>query len=172
MDKKEDKIDKLIKYWTSFNTNLGKILFFGPIIIALLVVIYVGIKFKDKIIQQFIGQESFLPSSENESIEKLDSAINYSKIPHELHKWIDILKNEMKPSTKRKLLDMKETELILLHRGYGMYIRNKWLWGNRNPELTSYFLRKGINHPDTMSMELIKYLWHDIQKDKKIYHSQ
>ena len=70
---------------------------------------------------------------------------------------------------QKKLLEMKEPDLFKLHRGYGMYIRSKWLWRSRSPELNGYFLREDINRPDTMSMELVKYLWHDIQKvERKI----
>ena len=57
---------------------------------------------------------------------------------------------------------MAESELIVLHHGFGTGIRNKWLRGNRDPELIRFFREKKINEPDEMSMVLIQALWRDL----------
>ena len=57
---------------------------------------------------------------------------------------------------------MAKSELILLHHGYGTGIRNKWLWGDRDPELVGFFQDRGIDHPDGMSMIIIEALWYDL----------
>jgi len=73
---------------------------------------------------------------------------------------------KLERETPRKTLDlittMAESDLVLLHHGYGTWIRNKWLWGRRDRKLVDYFLSKGINHPDAMSSVLIRELWEDL----------
>jgi hypothetical protein len=57
---------------------------------------------------------------------------------------------------------MAESELILLHHGYGTAIRNRWIHGKRDPAIVQFFLAHKIAHPDDMSMILIKALWLDL----------
>lgn len=45
---------------------------------------------------------------------------------------------DLKKDTPSKNLDyirgLAEDDLILLHHGYGTYIRNRWLWGDRETQ--------------------------------------
>ena len=60
---------------------------------------------------------------------------------------------------------MAKSELILLHDGYGMAIRNKWLHGNRDRKLINFFHEKGIEDPDDASMVIIDALWGDLNRN-------
>jgi hypothetical protein len=73
---------------------------------------------------------------------------------------------DLKKDAPSKDLDyvrgLAEDDLVLLHHGYGTYIRNRWLWGGRDPALVKFFKDKGMRHPDGMSMVLIRALWFDL----------
>ncbi len=63
------------------------------------------------------------------------------------------------------LRSMKKTDLISLHLGLGMSIRNMFeLWSNESPLLADL----GGGHPDGASNRLIELLWEDLQNDKQI----
>lgn len=87
----------------------------------------------------------------------------YAKAEPILQQYVAELRKETPYSSLEKISKFKKNELIKLHHGYGTWIRNKWLWGNRNQKLISYFQSKGFKHPDDMSMELIRALWEDLQ---------
>lgn len=79
--------------------------------------------------------------------------------------YIAELKKEAKPADLEYLTAMARDELILLHHGFGTGIRNKWLWGNRDPKLLAFFREKGYSHPDDMSMAMIEALWVDLNRN-------
>ncbi len=81
-----------------------------------------------------------------------------------LRPYIAKLKKDTAPKTLKEIVAMSEDRLGLLHFGYGTWIRNKWLWGNRNPKLVQFFLDHGVNHPDEMSSVLIHALWEDLNQ--------
>lgn len=59
----------------------------------------------------------------------------------------------------------KDEVLGKYHMGLGMWIRNNWgLWGGSR--LQTYFLRRGITHPDEMSSIILDY-YHDCLNGKK-----
>lgn len=60
---------------------------------------------------------------------------------------------------------MRETDLIALHLSLGKWIRNKWLWGDRDPKLVQFFRDKGISDPEAMSMHLIDVFWRQLNKE-------
>jgi hypothetical protein len=95
-----------------------------------------------------------------------------SSIPNEeiaksafLQPCVDELMTHTPPADLDRIRTMAESELWLFHHGYGTGIRNKWLWGNRNPELVRFFQDNGIAHPDDMSMVLIEALWHALNSN-------
>jgi len=50
------------------------------------------------------------------------------------------------------------SETILYHHGLGTWLRNNWgLWGGSR--LQSYFIAKGIKHPDSMSATILEYYY-------------
>ena len=79
-----------------------------------------------------------------------------------LRPYVLQLKKSTPADDLRKITGMAESELILLHHGLGTGIRNKWLRGNRDPELIRFFREKKINDPDEMSIILIEALWRDL----------
>jgi hypothetical protein len=79
-----------------------------------------------------------------------------------LRPYVEELKTNTPLADLDRIRTMAESELTLLHHGYGTGVRNKWLWGNRDPELLRFFHDKGIDHPDDMSMVIIQALWYDL----------
>ncbi len=79
-----------------------------------------------------------------------------------LASYVQQLKDSTSAEDLRAITAMAESELILLHHGYGTGIRNRWIHGNRDPELIQYFRGIGINEPDEASMVIIEALWIDL----------
>lgn len=82
-----------------------------------------------------------------------------------LKPYVAQLKESTSPEYLREIRDMAKSELILLHFGLGMGIRNQWLWGNRDPALINFFRTNGIADPDGASMVIIEALWDDLNSD-------
>jgi hypothetical protein len=79
-----------------------------------------------------------------------------------LRPYVERLKKETPKDNLNRISAMAKSELIELHLGYGMWIRNTWIRGDRDPALVQFFQSKGINDPDEMSMILIEALWQDL----------
>jgi hypothetical protein len=79
-----------------------------------------------------------------------------------LRPYVEKLKKQTPKDNLNRISAMAKSELILLHLNYGMWIRNTWIRGNRDPALVQFFQSKGINDPDEMSMILIEALWQDL----------
>jgi hypothetical protein len=79
-----------------------------------------------------------------------------------LRPYVEQLKKSTPPDDLAQITAMAESELILLHHGYGTAIRNRWIHGKRDPAIVQFFLAHKIAHPDDMSMILIKALWLDL----------
>ena len=86
--------------------------------------------------------------------------------PLEQHSFLKPYAARLKADTSASDLDsiarMRREDLIVLHHGYGTGIRNKWLWGDREPALVEFFRKHGVTHPDEMSMVLIYALWREV----------
>lgn len=79
--------------------------------------------------------------------------------------YINLLKQETPPKTLHEILALPRSELARIHFGYGTRIRNKWLWGEQDPDLIAYFKSKGVTHPDTMSSKIIEALWENLNQE-------
>lgn len=79
--------------------------------------------------------------------------------------YINVLKQETPPKALQEIVALPRSELARIHFGYGTRIRNKWLWGDRDPQLTARFKSQGISHPDDMSGKIIEALWDDLNKN-------
>ena len=85
----------------------------------------------------------------------MNSKEKYS-ISIEVQSWIEVMDEDEQELFKNST----EKDLIQFHMGLGRYIRNEFLWKNTNykPEI-----RDGVdyskNHPDNLSMEIIKMVW-------------
>jgi hypothetical protein len=55
--------------------------------------------------------------------------------------------------------NLKEDDLSELHFTLGLNIRNKWIRGNRNPELVKYFHDLGLFNPDDISGVILQNYW-------------
>ena len=79
-----------------------------------------------------------------------------SYIPRDLEEAVLALDKLISEEEKNELCKMGEDEfLAATHLGIGMYLRNEWgLW--KKSELSKYFRRRGIFHPDDMSGEILK----------------
>src|SRR5688572_1658860 len=79
-----------------------------------------------------------------------------------LRPFLATLRAETSAENLKRIAALDEDDLIVLHASYGRTIRNKWLWGDREPALINYFRERGINHPDGMSQALIVALWKEL----------
>lgn len=76
---------------------------------------------------------------------------------------ISRLSTELPQSEKAKLAAMARDELIQLHLGFGMGIRNEFgLWVG-NFALIESCSGSPATHPDDVSMTIIERLWDDLQ---------
>jgi hypothetical protein len=80
-----------------------------------------------------------------------------------LRPYVAQLKNDLPATERSKLAAFADEDLIQLHDGYGMGIRNRWLCDDRDKQLFAFFDTNGIHHPDDMSMVLIRALWLDLR---------
>ena len=78
--------------------------------------------------------------------------------PKTIDEAVDFVISEMSEEVRDKMKQMHEDELIGFHFSLGTWIRNNLgLWGDNNELLESKeFLS---NHPDDISMEIIKAVW-------------
>ena len=82
-----------------------------------------------------------------------------------LRPYVEKMKKLTDAPSLEKIRRTPEKDLALLHFGYGMHLRNLWLWGERDPALVQFFRSKGVDHPDGMSMVLIRALWQDLNRE-------
>ena len=83
------------------------------------------------------------------------------KVPQTLEECFEFFRKEMPLTDIQALLAIEDqNQLFQFHHGLGQWIRNTWgLWTGpyeKNPLKASL---KHLEHPDEMSMEIIKYCW-------------
>ncbi len=81
-----------------------------------------------------------------------------------LRPYVEQLKKTTSAADLRRITARSKSELITLHHGYGTGIRNRWLRGDRDPELVRFFRANKIADPDEMSMVIIEALWLDLNR--------
>lgn len=89
-----------------------------------------------------------------------------SKMTEEyINEIVDDLENGLTKGEIRSLKSCPESELIMYHHSAGRYIRNTYkLWTYEwEPELIDG-VDHSPNHPDAVSMKIIKLLWARLQK--------
>ncbi len=95
-------------------------------------------------------------------------SINGFYIPNNLEECFIELNKLLKPKDIETIKNLKDRdETILYHHGFGTWLRNNWgLWGGSR--LQQYLLKKGVNHPDSMSSIILEYYydWLNMQNDK------
>lgn len=71
----------------------------------------------------------------------------------------DILKNQLKSEQIKEFQAIPEDDLIMLHHGFGMWIRNHYLlWDSENPH-TDGSDAQGDKFPDQVSQAIIEKMW-------------
>lgn len=91
----------------------------------------------------------------NQLPKNLEEAITYFKI-----RWNDSIKNEFKNKPE-------DDAVSACHFGVGMWIRNEWLRGDRNPVFSKYFQDLGVHDMDEISSIVLVAL-HRSLNGKKI----
>lgn len=95
-------------------------------------------------------------------------SINGLYIPKNLEECFLELNKLLKPKDIEAIKNLKDrNETILYHHGFGTWLRNNWgLWGGSR--LQQYLIKKGIDHPDSMSATILEYYydWLHGQNDK------
>jgi hypothetical protein len=95
-------------------------------------------------------------------------SINGLYIPKNLEECFLELNKLLKPKDIEEIKNLKDrNETILYHHGFGTWLRNNWgLWGGSR--LQQYLIKKGIDHPDSMSATILEYYydWLHGQNDK------
>jgi hypothetical protein len=79
-----------------------------------------------------------------------------------LRTYVQQLEKSTSSADLHEIASMSKSDLIFLLHGYGTGIRNRWLHGNRDPELIRFFHNKGIVEPEGASMVIIEALWYDL----------
>lgn len=86
-------------------------------------------------------------------------SINGLYIPENLAVCFPTLDSLLTPKQRAdfKALPSRDAT-IRYHHGLGMWLRNNWsLWGGSR--LQTYFLRRGIGHPDAMTPVILEHYW-------------
>lgn len=104
---------------------------------------------------------------ECERVEKLskkeDKNARFKKgVPETLDEAVRFLEKKLNKKDVERFKKSDDNDLVSLHMGFGMSLRNGWgLWGGRS-KLSYFFLSRGITHPDNMSSVIMssfsKYL--------------
>lgn len=77
---------------------------------------------------------------------------------------INLIFSELSEAEKKHLASKRKDELIGLHLGWGMAIRN-WLglWSPYSEIIRDFGTRTTNNHPDDVSMYIIEKIWEKLQ---------
>ncbi|MCA0395175.1 MAG: hypothetical protein LCH70_13850 [Proteobacteria bacterium] len=108
-------------------------------------------------------EADFLPSDREALAQALDDARRRLTLPGTLEEAVEDVLGELDEKSKISLREMKRDDLIGLHFGFGMALRNELgLWGGNQPLLESICGGKSC-HPDDASMKIIEALWERLQ---------
>lgn len=89
---------------------------------------------------------------------KQDS-INGFYIPRDLKDCFITLDSILSEEDKKAIKEFEDRyETIMLHHGFGTWLRNNWgLWSGSR--LQQYFIERKINHPDSMSSVILEFYY-------------
>lgn len=76
---------------------------------------------------------------------------------------LDTIFNELAVEDLNIIQNMKYDNLIALHSGLGMWIRNTFGFWHEDNALTNSGLYDDDKHPDNLSFSMIQRMWHIIQ---------
>lgn len=81
---------------------------------------------------------------------------NKLKIPATVENAYEMLDEMLTKREKSSLKKATQEELLLMHFGLGLRIRNEWLYPETEGGLMKLFLDNGVIHQDSMSMFIIE----------------
>ncbi len=108
----------------------------------------------------------------------LTSCKSQIRLPKNLDEAVLYFQQKWTGKELDKFKNMSEKEaLIEIHFGTGQWIRNNWVYGNRDTVLRNYFHSLGVFHPDDISAIILISLHrtlnkNDIELSKQIEHYQ
>ena len=80
------------------------------------------------------------------------------RLPENLQECLDQLEQELAPDELEKIKNHSEEQLVFLHFGLSMWIRNNWgLW--EDSALTEWFRKRGVDMADDISGVIVKCFW-------------
>ena len=92
------------------------------------------------------------------------------RMPRTYEDAVEVLLSELSDKDRTALTGMSRDELIGLHFGLGLSVRNRWLWGGDGELLVSCAERGGrvgveraLMHPDGASSLIIEGVWERLQ---------
>ena len=95
----------------------------------------------------------------------MTSSPDSSAWPRSLDAAVEKLLTSMSEADKEHLRSMPEHDLISLHMGWAMGIRNDFgLWAGNDELLDSC----GSLHPDDASMAIVHAVWERLQRDRQM----
>jgi hypothetical protein len=104
----------------------------------------------------------------------LTSCKSQTTLPKNLDEAVSYLQQKWSNTELANFKNKPEQDAVTeLHLSAGMWIRNNWVHGDRDPALTNYFDSLGIYHPDDISSIILTSLHRtlnqkDIQLDKQV----
>src|SRR5215203_6621690 len=94
-------------------------------------------------------------------------------LPNDLDETVLYFQQKWAKTDLDKFKNKSEKDAINdLHLGTGQWIRNNWVYGNRDTALTNYFHSLGISHPDDISSIILTSLHRTLNKKDIELNSQ
>lgn len=100
-------------------------------------------------------------------ISERQSEMSINHLPTTIEAAVRLLKSVVPDDEQRKIISMQESDLVNLHFGLGLWIRNHLELGSSNSALLE---STGETHADDASGVLIKALWLALRADLPKIH--
>ncbi len=110
---------------------------------------------REEILTKF---DEIYPPLGKKEISEIDANIE-DDLPATLEECYIEIEKMLEPKDIQKIKSGTKDDLVELHFGLGMAIRNSWLWGGQSG-VYKYFVLNGITHPDNMSGIIIEGFYH------------
>jgi len=90
------------------------------------------------------------------------ASYSYGQKPKNLEECNIYFDKHLKTKDIKYIKNLAADETYKLHFSLGLYIRNNWIYGERDPELVKFLIDAGLHAPDDMSGIIIKNYWHHL----------
>lgn len=119
-------------------------------ILLCICITFCGCSQSDNISNEKSGYES-VNSEETENV----NTSNEEGIPTNLNEAYTFLDESLSDEDIAYIKDCTDEDLVMMHFGLGLWIRNNWVYPSSN-KIAQEFITRGINHPDEISGLIIK----------------